>query len=99
MQGKYMLTTPVVRPGKADQIPAVVHFDGTVRAQTVFSGDNPRYYRLISKFNELTGVPLLLNTSFNDSEPIVCTLQDAINTFMKTHIDYLAMGKFLISKR
>ncbi|AOJ04639.1 MULTISPECIES: carbamoyltransferase family protein [Burkholderia] len=97
--GKYMLTTSRVRAEKAEQIPAVVHFDGTVRAQTVYAEDNPRYHRLISEFDALTGVPLLLNTSFNDSEPIVCTPQDAINTFMKTDIDYLALGSYLISKR
>lgn len=96
--GKYMLTTSRVRAEKAERIPAVVHFDGTVRAQTVYAQDNPRYHRLISEFDALTGVPLLLNTSFNDSEPIVCTPQDAINTFMKTDIDYLALGSYLISK-
>ncbi len=97
--GKYMLTTSVARADKADRIPAVVHFDRTVRAQAVYAEDNPRYHRLISEFYALTGVPLLLNTSFNDSEPIVCTPQDAINTFMKTDIDYLALGNFLISKQ
>ncbi|MDQ3288344.1 MAG: carbamoyltransferase [Pseudomonadota bacterium] len=96
--GKYMLITSQVRPEKADIIPAVVHFDQTVRAQTVYQQDNPEFYRLILEFNALTGVPLLLNTSFNDSEPIVCTPQDAINTFLKTDIDYLALGNFIIAK-
>lgn len=97
--GKYMLVTSTLQPGKAEQIPAVVHHDGTVRAQAVYQQDHPEYHRLISKFEALTGVPLLLNTSFNDSEPIVCTPQDAINTFMKTDIDYLAIGNYLVSKR
>lgn len=97
--GKYMLVTSTLQEGKAEQIPAVVHYDGTVRAQAVYQQDHPEYHRLISKFEALTGVPLLLNTSFNDSEPIVCTPQDAINTFMKTDIDYLAMGNYLVSKR
>jgi len=96
--GKYMLTTSVVQPGKAELIPAVVHVDGTVRAQVVHEADNPVYYQLLKAFDALTGVPLLLNTSFNDSEPIVCSPQDAIHTFMKTDIDYLALGGFLVSK-
>jgi carbamoyltransferase len=96
--GKYMLTTSRVRPEKAGMIPAVVHFDQTVRAQTVHQQDSPEYYRLISEFETLTGVPLLLNTSFNDSEPIVCTPQDAINTFLKTDIDWLVLGSYLVSK-
>nr|ADU90661.1 putative carbamoyltransferase family protein [Collimonas sp. MPS11E8] len=96
--GKYMLTTSTVQPGKAELIPAVVHFDGTVRAQAVYQEDHPGYHRLISEFKALTGIPLLLNTSFNDSEPIVCTPQDAISTFMKTDIDYLALGNYLVSK-
>ncbi|WP_028215264.1 carbamoyltransferase [Paraburkholderia mimosarum] len=96
--GRYMLTTSVVHPEKAGVIPAVVHFDQTVRAQTVYREDNPEYYRLISEFEALTGVPLLLNTSFNDSEPIVCSPQDAINTFLKTDIDYLVLGNYLVEK-
>lgn len=88
-------------PTKADRqakIPAVVHADGTSRIQTVRAETNPRYHKLISAFYALTGVPVVLNTSFNDSEPIVCTPQDAIATFMKTEIDYLAIGDFLVSK-
>lgn len=96
--GKYMLTTSHVRPEKAHLIPAVVHFDQTVRAQTVYAQDHPEYYRLISEFEAITGIPLLLNTSFNDSEPVVCTPQDAINTFLKTDIDYLALGNYIVGK-
>ena len=95
---KYMLTTAYALPKKRELIPAVVHVDGSVRAQEVHRADNPEYHRLISEFEALTGVPLLLNTSFNDSEPIVCTPQDAINTFRKTGIDYLALGDFLVYK-
>ena len=95
---KYMLTTSIVRPSKRDAIPAVVHEDDTVRAQAVRRSDNPLYHDLISRFEALTGVPLLLNTSFNDSEPIVCSPHDAIKTFLKTGIDHLAMGSFLVSK-
>jgi carbamoyltransferase len=95
---KYMLTTAYVLPEKRELIPAVLHADGSVRAQHVHQTENPGYHRLISEFEALTGIPLVLNTSFNDSEPIVCSPQDAINTFQKTDIDYLAMGDFLVSK-
>lgn len=95
---KYMLTTSIVRSSKRDLIPAVIHEDDTVRAQLVSRVDNPRYYELISEFERLSDVPLVLNTSFNDSEPIVCSPQDAIKTFMKTGINYLALGSYLVSK-
>jgi carbamoyltransferase len=88
----------MAHPGKRDLVPAVVHEDGTVRAQLVSRADNPLYYDLISEFEAISGVPLLLNTSFNDSEPIVCSPQDAIKTFMKTGIDHLALGAYLVSK-
>jgi carbamoyltransferase len=95
---KYMLTTSMVVPSKRAQIPAVLHEDQTVRAQLVRAVDNPLYHELISQFERRTGVPVLLNTSFNDSEPIVCTPQDAIKTFLKTEIDYLALGSYLVSR-
>jgi carbamoyltransferase len=95
---KYMLTTSMVHPAKRHLIPAVIHEDGTVRAQLVSAADNPRYHELIREFEAISGVPLLLNTSFNDSEPIVCSPQDAIKTFMKTGIDHLALGTYLVSK-
>ena len=72
-----------------DSVPAVVHFDGTGRVQTVTQKDNEWYYNLIARFNEKTGVPILLNTSFNDREPIVETPEHAINCFLGTDIDYL----------
>lgn len=96
---KYMLTTSMARPGRRDLVPAVIHEDGTVRAQLVSRADNPIFYDLISEFEAISGVPLLLNTSFNDSEPIVCSPQDAIKTFMKTGIDHLALGTYLVSKQ
>ncbi len=94
----FMLMIYSVNEGVKDKIPAVVHTDGTSRIQTVRTDTNPRYHRVISEFNKLTGVPMLLNTSFNDNEPIVCSPEDAIHTFMKTEIDYLALGDFLVSK-
>jgi carbamoyltransferase len=95
---KYMLTTSMAHPAKRDLISAVIHEDGTVRAQLVSHANNSLYYELISEFEAISGVPLLLNTSFNDSEPIVCSPQDAIKTFMKTGIDHLALGPYLVSK-
>jgi len=94
----YMLGAFRVRPDKKDQIPAVVHTDGTCRIQTVRKETNPRYHRLLSEMERLTGVPILLNTSFNDREPLVCSPDDAVHTFMKTEIDVLAIGDFLVLK-
>ena len=95
---KYMLTTSEVVQHKRELIPAVVHVDGSARAQEVHKADNPEFHALISEFEKLTGIPMLLNTSFNDCEPIVCSPRDAIKTFKKTGIDCLAMGGFIASK-
>lgn len=77
-------------------VPAVVHIDGSARLQTVTKNDNEWYYNFISKFFEKTGVPILLNTSFNDREPIVETPEHAVNCFLKTNIDYLYFAQFNI---
>jgi carbamoyltransferase len=83
-----------------DKVPAITHVDGTARVQTVSRVDNPLYYELISRFDELTGVPMLVNTSFNDNnEPIVCTPQDAIACYLKTDVDALALGPFWVEKQ
>ncbi|MDF5727493.1 MAG: carbamoyltransferase C-terminal domain-containing protein [Rhizonema sp. PD38] len=95
---EFMLMTYPVRPHVVDKIPAVVHEDGSSRIQSVRQEVNLRYHKLISEFYKISGVPIVLNTSFNDSEPIVCSPEDAINTFMNTQIDYLAIGDFLVSK-
>jgi len=83
-----------------DKVPAVVHLDGTARLQTVTEKDNGWYYHFIKKWEEKTGVPILLNTSFNDREPIVETPEDAVNCFMGTNIDYLYFvdEQLLVSK-
>jgi len=94
----FMLMAYPVKESVREKIPAVVHVDGTSRIQAVKQETNPRYHKLISEFYRISGVPIVLNTSFNDSEPIVCTPKDAINTFLKTEIDYLALGDFLVSK-
>jgi carbamoyltransferase len=85
-----------VRPEKRDRIPAPTHVDGTGRLQTVTRDANPRYWQLIKAFESLTGVPVVLNTSFNDNEPIVCRPQEAIDCFLRTHMDALVLGDFLI---
>lgn len=85
-----------VRPEKRRLIPAVVHADGTGRLQTVSESMNRRYYRLIEEFYRLTGVPMVLNTSFNENEPIVNTPLDALECFLKTKMDALILGNFYI---
>ena len=85
----YMTTVLNFKEEVKDKVPAVVHHDGSGRLQTVTKNDNEWYYGLIKKFQEKTGVPILLNTSFNDREPIVETPFHAINCFLRTNIDYL----------
>ncbi len=94
----YMLGAFRAKKDKAAQIPAVVHFDGTSRIQTVRQDTNPRFHCLLTEMEKRTGVPVLLNTSFNDQEPIVCTPEDAVKTFLKTRIDYLVIGDFIATK-
>src|SRR6266702_7112011 len=94
----FMTLAYSVRPEKRDKIPAPTHVDGTGRLQTVTREANPRYHALISAFRDLTGVPVVLNTSFNDNEPIVCRPEEAIGCFLRTQMDALALGNFLITK-
>ena len=84
---------------KRSKIPAVTHVDYTARVQTVDNKTNPKFYSLISKFNELTGYPILVNTSFNiRGEPIVCDIKDAFKCFMGTHLDVLVIENYLLIK-
>jgi carbamoyltransferase len=99
ISSQYMLMAYPVQQSKRALIPAVVHVDETSRIQAVDKRVNPKFHALISSFKKKTGVPLLMNTSFNDREPIVCTPEDAIKTFLKTGIDFLAIGDFLLHKR
>jgi len=94
----FMTLAYSVRPEKRDKIPAPTHVDGTGRLQTVTREANPRYHALISAFRDLTGVPVVLNTSFNDNEPIVCRPEEAIDCFKRTQMDALVLGDFLISR-
>src|ERR1700741_1424753 len=95
----FMLIAKPVRPEWRDRIPAIVHVDGTARVQTVSEDTNPKLYRLLKEFEALTGVPVLINTSFNvKGEPIVETPQDAMICFLTTGIDHLVLHDTLISK-
>jgi len=88
-----------IKKEKRKLIPAVCHVDGTGRLQTVSKSTNPRFYKLIGEFKKMTGIPVILNTSFNlNGEPMVCSPRDAIRTFVCCGLDYLAMGDYLISK-
>ena len=95
----FMTLAPRVRAGKRNLIPAAVHVDGTGRIQTVERSANPRYYGLIEEFGRLTGVPVLLNTSFNRKEPIVATPEDAIACYLKSEMDVLVLGDFYTTDR
>ena len=94
----YMQKVYKIQKHRKPQIPAVTHIDGSGRLQTVTEKQNPLYYRLISVFFEHTGVPLLLNTSFNENEPIVCKPEEALDCFVRTEIDVLAMENMLITR-
>ena len=87
-----------VLPAKRDKIPAPTHVDGTGRLQTVTREANPRYYALIQEFERQTGVPVVLNTSFNDNEPIVCRPEEALDCYLRTQMDALVLGNFLITR-
>tara|TARA_Y100000034_G_scaffold121678_1_gene166219 strand:- start:2613 stop:4247 length:1635 start_codon:yes stop_codon:yes gene_type:complete len=97
----YMTTVIKFKEDKRDKVPAVVHFDGSARLQTVTENDNEWYYNFIKKFKEKTGVPIVLNTSFNDREPIVETPAHAVDCFLRTNIDYLYFRDYniLVSKK
>jgi carbamoyltransferase len=95
----YMTVVQAVRPEKIPLIPAVTHFDGTGRLQTVEETANPRFHALIAELDRLTGVPIVLNTSFNlAGEPIVCTPEDAISTFLNSGLDALAISDYICAK-
>jgi len=95
----YMLLVAQVREGKRT-IPAVTHVDNSARLQTVTRDESPLYYDLIAEFEKITGVPIVINTSFNvRGEPIVCTPGDAYLCFMRTNMDQLVLGPYLLDKK
>ena len=93
-----MLMVYQVKQDKRSVIPAVTHVDGSGRLQTVARNTNPRYHQLISDFEQLTGVPVVLNTSFNEDEPIVCTPEEALNCFRRTRMDVLFLGNYMLQR-
>jgi carbamoyltransferase len=95
----FMMKVFQIREEKRQQIPAVTHVDGSGRLQTVRRASNPRYYRLIDSFRELTGVPMLLNTSFNENEPVVCRPAEALACFLRTNMDVLVLGNVMVERR
>ncbi|MDE2058408.1 MAG: carbamoyltransferase [candidate division NC10 bacterium] len=94
----FMIQVYPVRPDKRDMIPAVTHVDGSGRLQTVSRDANPRYWHLIKAFEKLTGVPVLLNTSFNENEPIVHKPEEALDCFLRTDMDLVVMGSWVVEK-
>jgi carbamoyltransferase len=94
----FMVQAYKIQPAQRSRIPAVTHEDGTGRVQTVERDVNPRYWSLLNRFGEITGVPVLINTSFNENEPIVNTPAEAIDCFMRTNMDVLSIGSFVAKK-
>jgi carbamoyltransferase len=94
----FMVQAYRIKPTQRDRIPAVTHEDGTGRLQTVERDVNPLYWGLLKRFGEITGVPILINTSFNENEPIVNTPAQALDCFLRTRMDTLVMGPFLMRK-
>jgi carbamoyltransferase len=95
----FMMQAFQIRPERRALIPAVTHVDGSGRLQTVHRETNPRYHRLIEAFGNLTGVPIVLNTSFNENEPVVCCPGEALDCFLRTRMDVLVLGDRLIERR
>jgi carbamoyltransferase len=97
---RYMLYVVPVKPEKRSALPAITHVDGTGRLQTVFREHSPRYYSLIERFGQATGLPVILNTSFNlKGEPIVTTPANAFHTYSASEMDTLVLGNFIIDKQ
>jgi carbamoyltransferase len=94
----FMVQAYRIKPQQRDRIPAVTHQDGTGRLQTVEKDVNPLYWNLLKRFGDLTGVPILVNTSFNENEPIVNTPREALDCFLRTNMDVLVIGPFLLRK-
>jgi carbamoyltransferase len=95
----FMMQVFQVREDKRVLIPAVTHVDGSGRLQTVHRETNPRYYRLIECFHQRTGVPMVLNTSFNENEPVVCRPQEALDCFLRTKMDWVVLQDWIVQRR
>jgi carbamoyltransferase len=95
----FMMKVFQIQQHQRSKIPAITHVDGSGRLQTVTESGNQRYYQLIQSFYQKTGVPMLLNTSFNENEPVVCKPEEALDCFLRTNMDVLALGSHLIIRR
>lgn len=95
----FMMQVYQIREEKRAQIPAVTHVDGSGRLQTVSRATNPRYYKLIESYRDITDVPMVLNTSFNENEPVVCRPEEALDCFLRTKMDLLVLGDVMITRR
>jgi carbamoyltransferase len=95
----FMMQVFQIKEDKRARIPAVTHVDGSGRLQTVHAQENPRYHRLIRAFEQQTGVPMVLNTSFNENEPVVCAPGEALDCFLRTRMDVLALGTHVLTRR
>ena len=95
----FMMQVFQIREEKRSLIPAVTHVDGSGRLQTVSRRTNPRYHQLIEEFRRLTDVPMVLNTSFNENEPVVCKPKEALDCFLRTKMDALVIGGTILSRR
>jgi carbamoyltransferase len=94
----FMMKVFQIREAKRSQIPAVTHVDGSGRLQTVYRDTNERYYDLIKEFHAMTGVPMVLNTSFNENEPVVCQPSEALDCFLRTKMDLLVLGDWIVER-
>ena len=94
----FMMKVFQIHEHKRSELPAVCHVDGSGRLQTVHRDTNKLYYDLISAFDKITGVPILLNTSFNENEPVVCKPEEALDCFLRTEMDVLVLGDWFIER-
>src|SRR5204863_1675093 len=95
----FMMQVFQIRPEKRSLVPAVCHVDGSGRLQTVHADTNPPYHQLIAEFSRLTSVPMVLNTSFNENEPVVCRPEEALDCFLRTKMDVLVLGNFFVERQ
>ena len=95
----FMMKVFQIKEHKRSQIPAVTHVDGSGRLQTVSEKTNPRYHALIKQFCSITGIPILLNTSFNENEPVVCLPDEALDCFLRTKMDVVVLNDYFIRRK
>lgn len=94
----FMMQVYQVREDKRRLIPAVTHVDGSGRLQSVYRETNSRFWQLIEAFRKITGVPMVLNTSFNENEPVVCRPSEALDCFLRTKMDVLVLGNWYVTR-